>query len=71
VRNAHREIVTLSWGDVDEKSGTFRLRYKNVKGQIESRARTVQVPDWLMEAIAATCPREDRTRRAPCLHGAR
>jgi integrase len=55
------EIASLAWGDVDVAERMFRLRYANVKGAIPSRARNVQVPDWVMEAIEATCPLEDRT----------
>ena len=55
------ETSQLEWGDVDEQGCRFRLRRATVKGQIRSRARWVQVPDWLMEIIASTCPPEDRT----------
>lgn len=55
------EVVSLAWGDVDVAECKIRLRFANVKGAIPSRARTVQVPEWLMEAVEATCPLEDRT----------
>jgi integrase len=55
------EVVSLTWGDVDVAESKFRLRYANVKAGIASRARNVQVPPWLMDAITATCPMEDRT----------
>lgn len=55
------EIVSLAWGDVDVAGNQFRLKRANVKGQIASRARWVQVPAWLMELVADTCPLEDRT----------
>ncbi len=52
------EAATLSWGDVDVAENRFRLRAARTKTR---RARWVQVPAWLMEEIAATCPLEDRT----------
>jgi integrase len=55
------EVVTLAWGDVDVAECKIRLRFSNVKAGIAARARTVQVPEWLMDAIAASCPLEDRT----------
>jgi integrase len=56
-----KEVVTLAWGDVDVAERKIRLRFANVKGGWRDRARMVQVPDWLMEAIEETCPLEDRT----------
>lgn len=56
-----KEVCTLAWGDVDTAECKIRLRFANVKGGRGVRARTVQVPDWLMSAIEATCPLEDRT----------
>jgi integrase len=55
------ETLSLTWGDVDTAELRFRLRRRNVKGGRSVRARSPQVPDWLMDAIAATCPLEDRT----------
>jgi integrase len=55
------ELVSLAWGDVDLAESRFRLRRENVKGNRSARARSPQVPRWLMDAIAATCPLEDRT----------
>jgi integrase len=55
------ETAAIAWGDVDLAECRFRLRRRTVKGAIGSRARWVQVPEWLMEEIAATCPLEDRT----------
>ncbi len=52
------EAATLAWGDVDVAENRFRLRAARTKTR---RARWVQVPEWLMTAIAATCPLEDRT----------
>lgn len=55
------ETCQLAWGDVDVAENRFRLRRSTVKGQIRARARIVQVPEWLMDVIADTCPLEDRT----------
>jgi integrase len=55
------ETLSLAWGDVDTAELRFRLRRRNVKGGRSVRARSPQVPDFLMDAIAATCPLEDRT----------
>lgn len=52
------EAATLTWGDVDEAGARFRLRAGATKAR---RARWVQVPGWLMETIAETVAREDRT----------
>jgi len=55
------ETHTLEWGDVDVAGGRLRLRRRNVKGQIRSRARSPQVPGWLMELLEESCPLDDRT----------
>jgi integrase len=54
------EAEALAWGDVDVAGCQFRLRRSTVKAQIRSRARWVQVPEWLMDELALTCPLEDR-----------
>ena len=54
------ETSTLEWQDVDVVGCRFRLRRSQVKGQIKSRARWVQVPPWLMSVIADSCAPEDR-----------
>lgn len=55
------ETAKLAWGDVDVDGCQFRLRRATVKARIRSRARWVQVPEWLLELIVETCPFEDRT----------
>jgi integrase len=55
------ETLALEWGDVDIAGCEFRLRRAAVKGGIRSRARRVQVPEWLMSLIVDSCPLEDRT----------
>lgn len=52
------EPVQLQWQDVDEQGCRLRLRATTTK---RKKARFVPVPEWLMETIANTCPREDRT----------
>jgi integrase len=52
------ELARLAWGDVDVAESRFRLPRRSTKSR---RPRWVQVPAWLTEAIAATCPLEDRT----------
>lgn len=46
----------LEVGDLDFAENKIRLRRKTVKGQRRVRARELQVPGWLMDAIAATLP---------------
>jgi integrase len=55
------EVLSVTWGDVDVAERKIRLRFANVKAGIRARARTIQVPDWLMDRIEAICPLEDRT----------
>jgi integrase len=52
------EAVSLTWGDVDAAGQRLRLRSKTTK---RDRARWVHLPGWLVDAIEATCPLEDRT----------
>jgi integrase len=52
------EPAKLVWGDVDVAESRFRLPRRSTKSR---RPRWVQVPRWLMEHVAATCPLEDRT----------
>lgn len=51
------ETVTLVWGDVHPASSRFLLRADATK---TSRARWVQVPEWLMAVVETLCPLEDR-----------
>lgn len=52
------ETASLTFGDFDESGRRLRLKRENTKS---GRARWVALPDWLAEAIARSCPREDRT----------
>jgi integrase len=51
------ELASLRWADVDVAGCRFRLRSRETK---TAAARWAQVPPWLMQAIADTCPTEDR-----------
>jgi integrase len=51
------EAVGLRWADVDTAGLRLRLPRPATK---RDRARWVYLPAWLMEAIEATCPLEDR-----------
>jgi integrase len=52
------EAVNLRWGDVDAAGLRLRLPRSATK---RDKARWVYLPAWLMDAIEATCPLEDRT----------
>ena len=52
------ELVTLPWGDVDVVGDRFRLSRARVKTR---HPRWVQLPPWLMDVVADSCPLEDRT----------
>lgn len=52
------ELISLPWGDVDVAGARFRLSRERTK---TTRPRWVQLPEWLMEVVADTCPLEDRT----------
>jgi integrase len=51
------EAVSLRWGDVDAANLRLRLPRSATK---RDQARWVYLPEWLIEAIEATCPLEDR-----------
>jgi integrase len=51
------ELQALTWGDVDEARSKVRIK----AGKTAAARRWVAVPEWLMEEVAATCPREDRS----------
>ncbi len=56
------EPAELEWRDVDLVGARFRIRSETAKGRRGRRvSRWVQVPPWLMDAIAASCPPDDRT----------
>jgi integrase len=51
------EAVSLRWGDVDAANLRLRLPRSATK---RDRARWVYLAAWLIDAIEATCPLEDR-----------
>jgi integrase len=51
------ELHRLEWGDVDEAGLRFRVK----QGKTAAARRWLAVPEWLIEEVAAICPREDRT----------
>jgi integrase len=53
-----QDVLALTWGDVDVAGARFSLPRQRTKTH---RPRWIQVPEWLMELVAATCPAEDRT----------
>ena len=52
------EAIGLRWGDVDRAGLRLRLPRSATK---RDRARWVYLPEWLMDALEAACPLEDRT----------
>jgi integrase len=56
------ELERLAWGDVDEQEGRWRVSAAVAK---TGRARWVDVPERLFDAVSELCPRDDRaaTRR--------
>ncbi|HYI73783.1 MAG TPA: site-specific integrase, partial [Gaiellaceae bacterium] len=60
------EAIGLRWGDVDASASRLRLSASRTK---TGRARWVQLPKWLTDAIEATCPLEDRTDERKVFQG--
>lgn len=51
------EVAGLEWGDVDVLGSRIRVAARRAKTR---RSRWLQLPGWLMELVAETCPVEDR-----------
>lgn len=51
------EAHALEWRDIDVTGSRFRIR----DGKTAAARRWAQVPEWLMEEVAASCPPDDRT----------
>jgi integrase len=62
------EAVGLRWGDVDFAGLRLRLPRSVTK---TGKARFVYLPEWLLQAIDATCPLEDRTPERKVFQGSR
>jgi integrase len=60
------EAISLRWGDVDAAGSRLRLRRSATK---RDKARWVQLPAWLVDAVEATCPLEDRTPERKVFQG--
>jgi integrase len=60
------EAVGLRWGDVDFAGLRLRLARARTKS---GKARFVYLPEWLLQAIDATCPLEDRTPERKVFQG--
>jgi integrase len=60
------EAVALRWADVDIAGSRLRLPRSAMK---TNTSRWVQLPKWLMDAVEATCPLEDRVPRTKGLPG--
>jgi len=58
------EALGLTWGDVDLAERRCLLSETKT-----SRPRWVQVPPWLLDILADTCPLEDRTATRPLFPG--
>ncbi|MCL4836440.1 MAG: site-specific integrase [Thermoanaerobaculia bacterium] len=60
------EACSLTWGDVDLAEQRLRLRAARTKTR---RARWVQMPGWVADAVADTCPPDDRAAERPVFPG--
>lgn len=56
----------LRWGDLDFAGLRLRLPRSATK---TGKARFVYLPEWLLQAIDATCPLEDRTPERKVFQG--
>jgi integrase len=60
------ELEALTWGDVDETRGRWRVRAAVAK---TGAARWVSPPEQLFAAVSALVPRDDRTPERPVFGG--
>jgi integrase len=60
------ELETLTWSDVDERRGRWRIRSGAAKTRV---ARWVTPPAEVFAAVSATVPRDDRTSERPVFGG--
>ena len=57
------ELEALTWGDVDEQSGRWRVTQAGAK---TNTARWVPVPEIILQAVTDTVPRRSATSLARC-----
>jgi len=60
------ELQALTWGDVDEPAGRWRVTAATAKTR---RPRWISVPDAVFEAVTELVPREDRDLGGPVFAG--
>jgi integrase len=60
------ELEALTWGDVDEPRGRWRVSQTVAK---TGRARWVNVPEKIFQAVTELVAREDRTAERPVFQG--
>jgi integrase len=60
------ELEQLTWGDIDERRGRWRISQAVAKTR---RARWIAVPDALFRAVRNLVPRDDRVSPAPVFLG--
>jgi integrase len=60
------EVELLTWGDVDEPRARWRISMAVAKTK---RARWVQVPPFVFDAVMELVPRDDRTPGRRVFHG--
>jgi integrase len=60
------ELESLTWGDVDEQRGRWRIRTSASKTRA---ARWVSPPADLFDAVVELCPRDDRVPDRPVFGG--
>jgi integrase len=60
------ELEALTWGDVDEPAGRWRVSQASAK---TNQARWVPVPDVLFQAVTELVPRDDRDLTAQVFAG--
>jgi integrase len=59
------ELRDLEWRDVDLAESRFRIR----NGKTSTARRWIAVPEAIMDAIAETCPHDDRTAERRVFQG--
>lgn len=60
------EAYKATWADLDPETARIRLRAHTTKSR---RARWIQLPAWLLQALLQSCPPDDRVAARPLLYG--